>query len=231
MKEKPLGQKSYGSIGHVPGSRVGPGDHTVTPGQARIVCERVRDKNDHIIVQVKLDGSNVSVANVDGHLIPLGRAGYPASTSKYRQHHMFNDWVYQNLELFSFLEPGERLCGEWLAQAHGTKYNLLHSPFVPFDLMTLPHVRATLSNLVDRLNGRFVLPYVLSDGPPRSIEWCKAEIKTPRHGELDPVEGVVWRCERNGKVDFLCKWVREDKIDGKYLPELYGKEVWNWKPQ
>ena len=37
---------------------------------------------------------------------------------------------------------------------------------------------------------------------------------------LDPVEGAVWRCERQGAVDFLGKYVRPDKIDGKYLPEL-----------
>ena len=68
--DKPLGQKSYGSIGHVPGSLVGPGEHMVPPGMAAIVCEKKRDKHDHIIVQVKVDGSNVSIANVDGEIIP-----------------------------------------------------------------------------------------------------------------------------------------------------------------
>jgi hypothetical protein len=32
-------------------------------------------------------------------------------------------------------------------------------------------------------------------------------------------------------VDFLAKWVRPDKVDGMYLPEISGKEpVWNWRP-
>jgi len=39
-KEKPLGQKSYGHIAHVPGSRVSPGDHKVPPGMAKSSAER-----------------------------------------------------------------------------------------------------------------------------------------------------------------------------------------------
>jgi len=225
---KPLGQKSYGSIGHVSGSLVGLGDHTVTPGMAVIVCEKKRDKHDHIIVQVKVDGSNVSIANVSGEIIPLTRSGYRANTSKYRQHHIFSDWVYGQIDRFAFLQPGERLCGEWMARAHGTRYNLIHEPFIAFDLMTIPHKRLILDELRERvLPYGFVLPHTLSEGPPRSIEWCKNAIANiSPHGEIDPVEGVVWRCERKGKVDFLCKWVRPDKVNGKYLDQ----EVWNWLP-
>jgi hypothetical protein len=36
--------------------------------------------------------------------------------------------------------------------------------------------------------------------------------------------------ERIWQVDFLVKYVRPDKLDGIYLPELSGKEpVWNWQ--
>jgi hypothetical protein len=38
-----------------------------------------------------------------------------------------------------------------------------------------------------------------------------------KHGALEPIEGVMWRVERKGKVDFLCKYVRPDKQDGIYL--------------
>jgi hypothetical protein len=45
------------------------------------------------------------------------------------------------------------------------------------------------------------------------------------------VEGAVGRVERRGVVDFLVKYVRPDKIDGVYLPEISGKQaVWNWHP-
>jgi len=32
---------------------------------------------------------------------------------------------------------------------------------------------------------------------------------------IDPIEGLVYRVERKGKVDFLAKWVRPDKV-GRY---------------
>jgi hypothetical protein len=43
MTTKPFGGKSYGSIGHFPTSRLGPGDHKIADGQARILTERARD--------------------------------------------------------------------------------------------------------------------------------------------------------------------------------------------
>jgi hypothetical protein len=58
------------------------------------------------------------------------------------------------------------------------------------------------------------------------------------HGALEPVEGAVWRVERyrlinkslgnvGGRkpvVDFIVKYVRPDKEDGKYLD---GDPVYN----
>lgn len=229
---KPLGIKAYGSICHLPGSRLGPGDHKLNPGQAKILTEKPRDKHDVIIVQEKLDGSNVCVARVNGTLIALGRAGYPAISSKYEQHRHFANWVYERLDRFEFLAEGERLCGEWLAQAHGTRYELKHEPFVPFDLMRRAE-RTAFDEFRDRLHPfGFTLPHLLSMGPPINV--AKAmELLCERgfHGALDPVEGAVWRVERKGKVDFLGKFVRPDKKDGCYLPEIGGGEaIWNWRP-
>ena len=39
---KPLGHKAYGSIPHLPNSRMGPGEHHISPGQAKIATEAVR---------------------------------------------------------------------------------------------------------------------------------------------------------------------------------------------
>jgi hypothetical protein len=47
---KPLGQKAYGSIPHLPGSRLGPGEHCVHEGQARIYCLKPRDRHDRVFV-------------------------------------------------------------------------------------------------------------------------------------------------------------------------------------
>ncbi len=137
---KPLGRKAYGSIGHLPGSRLGPGDHTVHEGQARICLETARDEHDTIIVQEKLDGSCMAVAKIDGEIVPLGRKGYPAISSRFEQHRLFHEWCWQpeNRERFlAVLEEGEWLVGEWLAQAHGTRYMLSErGPFFIFDLFS-----------------------------------------------------------------------------------------------
>src|SRR2546426_4473615 len=88
-RRKPLGMKNYGHIAHLPGSRMGPGDHSCELGQARIATIKARDRHDHIIVQEKLDGTNVGVARLNGVLYPLVRAGYVADTSPFEQHWRF----------------------------------------------------------------------------------------------------------------------------------------------
>ncbi|MEW6276861.1 MAG: hypothetical protein AB1556_17345 [Bacillota bacterium] len=67
---------------------------------------------------------------VNGGIIPLVRAGYVAWSSPFEQHRLWADWVLRNEERFrNVLKEGERLVGEWLAQAHGTRYALPHEPF------------------------------------------------------------------------------------------------------
>jgi hypothetical protein len=227
---KPLWRKAYGSIGHLPQSRMGPGDHAVSPGMARICCEKARDKHDRIIVQEKLDGSCCAVALIDGVLHPLGRAGYPAESSRWVQHRHFANWARMNEDrVRSVLTDGERLVGEWLAQAHGTRYDLTHDPFVAFDIMTEDR-RIPFEEFERRVGHAFVTP--LAFAGPMDTENALWHVQVRNiHGALDPIEGVVYRVERSGKVDFLAKYVRPDKIDGCYLPEMSGAaEVWNWTP-
>lgn len=242
MGTKPLGHKNYGSIPHLPHSRMGKGDHACHQGQANIATVKVRDKNDEVFVQEKLDGSNVGVARVGDTLYPLGRAGWSASSSPYEQHRHFANWVLENVERFySVLSDGERLIGEWLMQAHGTRYNLQQEPFVAFDLM-IGHKRMPYDDFQVRLDSLFMTPKLLHRGEALSIEQALSRLGTYGfHGAIDPVEGAVWRVERDkatGKkgdkkrvVDFLVKYVRPDKVDGFYLPEQSGNDaIWNWYP-
>jgi hypothetical protein len=218
---KPLGYKAYGSIPHLPGSRLGSGDHHCEEGQAKIATEKARDHHDIIIVQEKLDGSNCSVAKINGEIIPLGRAGYRATDSPFLVHLIFHRWVQENMERFtSLLNEGERVCGEFLAVAHGTKYNLVHEPFVAFDLMT-GSKRVPYSLFESRVKKHdFVIPRLIHMGTPFSIDLALAAIvQSSGHGAIDPVEGAIWRVERKGEVDFLTKFVQHDKEDGKYLEE------------
>lgn len=219
---KPLNGKAYGSIPHLPKSRLGSGDHKCSEGEARIVCEKSRP-NDVVICEEKLDGSNVSVAKIEGQIVPLIRAGYRASSSKWKQHHIFGDWVMKERYRFdSILGEGDRVCGEWLLQVHGTRYELPHEPFVIFDFFKNGKRLSYYDRNIVKGMG-FVVPKLLSYGQAFSIEQAIESIKTSGHGAIDPVEGAVWRVEHGGDVQFLCKFVHHDKQDGTYL----DREIWN----
>lgn len=226
---KPLGIKNYGSIPHLIGSRLGPADHHAEAGQVAICTEKQRDKHDCIIVQEKLDGGNVGVAKVNGKILAITRAGYLAETSPYKTHHAFKAWVEREAGRFDcLLAEGERACGEWLLTAVGTKYKLNHEPFVIFDIMTgkerLPYLY-----FADRVKSfGFEIPTLLHYGYPISINGVMERLgEFGHHGAIEPAEGAVWRVERKGKVDFLAKYVRPEKIDGKYLAAKGGTEVAN----
>ena len=232
---KPLGMKAYGSIPHIEGSRMGPADHKISPGQSRMCTEKLPDNSYRVIVQEKLDGSCCAVARINGALVALGRSGYPAQSSRFEQHQLFADWVRENWSRFGFLEEGQRVVGEWLAQAHGTRYSIEWDPFVAFDIMD-GHERLPYSKFMGRTANSFEIPEAWPSGDPVPVDVAVEYFqKLNSKRALDPIEGVVYRVERTikgvTKVQFLAKYVRPDKADGCYLPEISGKEaVWNWRP-
>lgn len=232
---KPIGRKAYGSIGHLLSSRLGPGDFHVHEGQDRICTTKARDKHDRIVVQEKLDGSCMAVAMTeDRTIVALGRKGYPASSSPFEMHHLFDRWVeFNKARFFDVLEPGERIVGEWLAQAHGTTYVNVSEPFVAFDIMRGTE-RLTTEAFYERVKDTVAAVNVLEEGPISPIDAFAACHLFGREAQEGP-EGVVYRVERKGKVDFLAKWVRPDKIDGCYLPGCGdnppdAEPVWLWRP-
>lgn len=234
MNVKPLGQKAYGHIPHLPQSRLGPSDHQANPGHVAIATEDTGSRDRIVIVQEKLDGSCVAVANVDGDIIALQRAGYLAKSSPYQQHHLFAEWVEVNrLRFRKILANGDRVVGEWLAQAHGTRYDLEQEPFVPFDIIR-GRARLPYFDVAWRVNRIGLLtPATVHVGPAISVKGAMRRLGMyGYHGARDPIEGAVWRVERrDGTVEFLAKYVRPDKVDGCYLPEISGQTtVWNWLP-
>lgn len=226
---KPLGQKAYGSIPHLPYSRLGIGDHHIELGQALIATKKVRDSKDLVIVQEKLDGSNCAVAKIEDKIIAICRSGHLAETSPFIQHLFFDKWVKQNYERFyKLLNEGDRVCGEWLVQAHGTIYELPHEPFVVFDLIS-KNKRLTYHNFLLRvLPLGFIVPNLIHIGQSFSLDKALKKIELSGHGAIDDVEGVIYRVERGDQVDFLTKFVKHSKVDGKYLPEFNnGESIWN----
>ena len=241
--DKPLGRKAYGSIGHLPGSRLGPGDHHVHEGQAAICTENAGGRQ--VYVQEKLDGSCVAVARIGDDIVPLIRAGYRASDSHREFHHHFHDWAMANeVRFLDLLDDDERVVGEWLGLAHGTRYLIAshEDPFVPFDLMR-DDQRAGVEEVRSRCDEHeFTTPWLVAEQPipPEKAMDALGRFGAHRASPSDGPEGVVYRVESTTKrgglrVDFLAKWVRPDKVDGKYLVGTAGyigdgDDVWNWRP-
>lgn len=230
-KFKPLGINNYGSIGHLPGSNTGPADHTLNEGQARILTEKCR-RGDTVIVREKLDGTNVGVAKVNGKLIAIQRSGYECKSSPYEQHHKFAEYVEINCLAFSkLLGEGERVAGEWLAQAHGTRYRLNGDAFFAFDIFTPDNKRQPDEWIEERLKCfGFQMPRLIHRGCSSCAIHCVLELLGPFgfHGAIDLCEGAVWRVEGEHGTDILGKYVRPEKMAGLFLPDLRDRQiVWN----
>jgi len=147
-------RRLYGSIPHLPGSRAA-SDRTLSPAVARRCLDAAAARpGEEIIVQEKLDGSCVAIVRGEsGRLEARGREGRLAAESGNEGRRMFAAWVAENEARFAgLLAEGEVLVGEWLALVHGTRYELGHELFVPFDLVRGPErVRASVDELSARL--------------------------------------------------------------------------------
>lgn len=223
-------KRSYDNILHLPNSKMSDGGSYCTEEQAKMVCEKKVYEQDIIIVQEKLDGSNVAVTKIDNNLICLTKNGSNAKKSLSKEHQLFYWWVKQNYSRFNeILNEGEKICGEWLVQAHGTKYSLNHEPFVVIDLM-VNNKRLLFKDVFNRLNGKFVLPSIISIGEPISINKALKKLgKYGLHNAKEEAEGIIWRLEREGQVKFICKYVKHNKEKEKYLSQNKEEIVWNKK--
>jgi ATP-dependent RNA circularization protein (DNA/RNA ligase family) len=225
---KPLGVKNYGSIGHLSNSKLGSGDHHINEGQEKILTIKKRDRHDTIYVYEKYDGSNVGIAKVNGKILALTRSGYEAKTSAYKQHHVFSDWVSKNENKFNdLLNEGERIVGEWMIQAHGMRYIVpKENPIIFFDIFTPHNTRKIQPELIHLtyLHDLHTARLLHFGGSVKvSDVMIKLNWKTENFKSEGDPEGMVYRVERHGKVDFLAKWVRENYPTGQYL----DKEISN----
>lgn len=231
---KPLGFKAYGSTPHLVGSRLGPGDYSLTPEHSDLFTGKRKRRGDRLIVTEKIDGSCVSVAKVNGSILALQRAGYLAATSPFALHHAFHRWVEARRARFdAFLGEGERVVGEWLHTAMGTRYDIVD----PDELLVAFSI----------FGGRDRIPFdefrlrCDGDGLPRARVLSEGAGITPEeamallgengfHGALDGVEGAVWVMETNGEFNGIAKYVKADKVDGKYIARITeGEDVVNYR--
>jgi len=91
------------------------------------------------------------------------------------------------------------------------------------------HERAPFAEFTQRVQGKFVIPHLLHDGGPCSLERIQDLLAGwGGHWALDGPEGAVWRVERQGGFPGqVCPAGQA----GRTVPAgLVGQpEVWNWR--
>jgi hypothetical protein len=214
----------YARIPHLPGSRTGPSDRTVDAGLAAR-CTVAARAGERVFVQEKLDGSCVAIVRHAGALVAFGREGRPCASARNQGRRAFAVWLAERGERFAALAEGERFVCEWLAIAHGTRYQLPHEPLVALDFFAADGTRAPLAELAGRAaEADLTLPHLIHEGGALAIEAALARLGTHGfHGAVDPAEGLVWRIERAGATVALAKYVRPGKQDGCYLADHTGQ--------
>lgn len=222
--------KSYFKIPHLSISRLGSSDKMCDVIQEKIATQKLPDDSYEVIVTEKIDGSNVGIYKKDNILYPILKSGYHALTSPHIQHKYFTKWCYKNFfRLDSLLEDGERLIGEWILQAHGTIYKFDHEPFIALDIMK-GDKRLDYDSFLNRVSQTdFIVPHMLHRGSSISVNRVENLLGVyGHHGAEEPSEGAVWRIQRyvSGKdiFNFMVKYVRKNKKDGKYFKKISGNE-------
>jgi hypothetical protein len=225
-----LGERPYHSIPHMPGSRVGPADRHINDGQYQRYMQ-IKDYRERIAVTEKLDGTCVGVVKTENGLVAIQRNGHPCSESPYEMHHRFAVYVkYRKVKFATILgEIGDRIMGEWVAQAHGIIYDQLPDLFFAFDAK-LGGVWVDTMTLRDQCSavglfavGLFVVPLIHYGMPLEPQYWEKLTRRSAFRSK-GPAEGLVFRRELDSKRIDIAKWVRSDHVPGRYLPDVDGSE-------
>jgi len=172
-----------------------------------------------LIVEEKLDGTNVGLHFADGRLV-LQCRGHEITAGMHPQYDLFKQWATTKRTTFEAM-LGERfiMYGEWLYAKHSIFYTQLPHYFFEFDIFDKQaHVFLDLDQRLKMLQGTGIqtVPVVhrgalkiqtLTELISRSA--FGSEFDNPFTGQNDDLmEGVYLRTEADGVVTARSKFVR-----------------------
>ena len=177
--------------------------------------------DDSLIVEEKLDGTNVGLHIADGVLI-LQCRGHEITAGMHPQYDLFKQWATAKRTVFEEM-LGERflIYGEWLYARHSIFYQQLPHYFFEFDIFD--KLEKCFLNLGERLKmlsgtGIHTVPIVhRGKTTPKQLRSLvgqsqfESQLTNPSSGRSDDLmEGLYLRTEKNGVVTARAKFVRPE---------------------
>lgn len=225
----------YPRTQHIRGSRLQYGDHDLEA----VPWSELAGK--HLIVEEKMDGSNVGISfNEDGTLMLQSRGHYLRGGLREKQFNLLKQWSSSKQEgLFGVLGTRYVMYGEWLAAKHTYFYDNLPHYFMEFDVLDT-QTNEFLStdarhNMLVHTNTAWsaVCPVlVLAEGKFRSVKELSALITrsnfitpTSRLLHLEeaardagvPVEDAIKHTDPSTDMEGLyVKWEEDGIVKGRY---------------
>lgn len=181
--------------------------------------------DESLIVEEKIDGTNVGIHFSDDGEIVLQCRGHLITEGMHPQYDLFKQWavVKRNI-LEERLESRYILFGEWVYARHSIFYRQLTHYFFEFDIYdkkveAFLDLRQRLSLLED--TGIETVPVVHTGGlnrkqleSPLGKSKFDSQFENPNTNEKDDLmEGLYFRTEANGVVTGRAKFVRPEFVE------------------
>ena len=180
--------------------------------------------DESLIVEEKIDGTNVGLHFADGHLV-LQCRGHLISEGMHPQYDLFKQWsVVKQGVLQDMLADRFILFGEWVYATHSVHYRQLTHYFFEFDIYDKQEQAfISLQRRLELLEGTGIptVP-VVHTGPvgrerlesligPSAFD---SEFENPLSGRVDSLmEGLYLRTEADGVVTGRSKLVRPEFVE------------------
>ncbi|MCX7805856.1 MAG: RNA ligase family protein [Planctomycetota bacterium] len=194
----------YPRTPHLTGSEVADDDRTISEAEFYAMA-----RGRHIVIQEKMDGTNVGVHfEAQGAIVLQKRSGL-LGTGEHAQYNAFRSWAFEHLDvLYEIVGTGYVLFGEWLWAEHGMHYDTLPDFFLGFDLLAKESLEFLATDqMAARCRGLVQVVPVLWSGPSDAMPALPGLANVSRFAP-HPAEGVYVRVEDGGKVIGRCKWRR-----------------------
>lgn len=182
-------------------------------------------KDESLIVEEKIDGTNVGVHFSDDGQLVLQCRGHLITEGMHPQYDLFKQWAtVKRHELESRLTSRYLLFGEWVYARHSVAYRKLPHYFFEFDIFDKQAgVFLDLAARLELLDGTGVQTVpVVHQGPvsrkqlPQLIGRSQfdSHFDNPLTGQVDSLmEGIYLRTEADGKVTGRAKFVRPEFVE------------------